>query len=131
MNIVDGIVIIALISSLIRGYQTGFVRQLGSTVGFVVGLFLSVTIGQWASTFVSNATSKMLLSTIILIVVTFGLMILGEYVGLKLKTRIPVGKFIDHIDNGAGTLIAVITFVIGLWFATAFISLLPSPFSLR
>lgn len=126
MNIVDIVVVIALISSVIRGYQIGFVRQLGSTIGFVVGLLASVPLGQWASTFVSDSTSKMLLSTVILIIVTFGLMILGEYAGLKLKTRIPVGKFIDHIDNSAGTLMATITLAIGLWFMTAFISLLPS-----
>jgi len=85
-----------------------------------------VPLGQWASSYVNDTTTKMLLSTIILIIVTFGLMMLGEYVGLKLKTRIPVGKFIDRIDNGAGTFMAIITFAIGLWFATAFLSLLPS-----
>lgn len=126
MNIVDLLVIIALLSSTLRGRQIGFVRQFGSTVGFVVGLVGSVPIGKWAASFASDPTTKMLISTLTLVVVSFGLMVIGEYIGLRLKSRLSAGKLFDHIDNSLGSIMAVITCVIGLWFATAFVSLLPA-----
>lgn len=125
MNIIDVVVIIALLSSVLRGRQTGFVRQLGSTIGFIVGLMSSVPIGQWVSSFANDPTTKMLLSTMTFIVVSFGLMILGEYIGIRLKTQMPIDKLVDKTDNAAGSIMAIITFAIGLWFATAFVSLLP------
>lgn len=126
MNIIDVVVVIALITTIWRGRQTGFVRQLGSTIGFIVGLISSVPIGQWASSFATDPITKMLLSTLTFIVVSFGLMIFGEFLGLRLKTLMPVNRLVDRIDNAAGSVMAIITFVIGLWFATAFVSLLPA-----
>lgn len=126
MNIVDIIVILALISSLFRGSQIGLVRQLGSTVGFITGLMLSIPLGQWVAGLGSDdPTLKMLLSTLTLIIVSFSLMSIGEFVGLRLKTRMTTGKIVDHIDNATGSAMAALTFGLGLWFATAFISLLP------
>ncbi len=125
MNIVDAVVIIALISSVVRGQQIGLVRQLGSTLGFVAGLMLSISLSQWVASFASDAMLKMLLSTLTLIIVSFSMMLFGEYIGLKLKTRMPVDKVIDYIDNVAGSAMAIATLFLGLWFATAFISLLP------
>lgn len=125
MNVVDIVIIIALISSMLRGRQIGLVRQLGSTLGFVAGLFVSIPLGQWVASFADDAMLKMLLSTLTLIIVSFSMMLFGEYIGLRLKTHMPVGKLIDHIDNAGGSVMAVATFFLGLWFATAFISLLP------
>lgn len=126
MNIIDVVVVIALITTIWRGRQTGFVRQLGSTIGFIIGLISSVPLGQWASSFATDPITKMLLSTLTFIVVSFGLMIVGEFLGLRLKTLMPVNRLADRIDNAAGSVMAIITFVIGLWFATAFVSLLPA-----
>ncbi len=125
MNVLDVIVVIALISSILRGQQIGLVRQLGSTVGFITGLVMSVPLGQWIASFTSDASLKMLLSTLTLIVLSFGMMMLGEFVGLRLKTHMTVGKLVDHIDNVVGSVMAFATFIVGLWLATAFISLLP------
>lgn len=126
MNIIDVLVIVALISSILRGKQIGFVRQLGSTVGFIIGLVSSVPIGNWASSFANDSITKMFISTGTLLVVSFGLTVIGEYIGLRLKTQMSVGKLVDHIDNSIGSLMAVATCIIGLWFMTAFVSLLPA-----
>lgn len=124
MNVIDVVVAIALIGAVIRGYQVGLVRQLGSTIGFVTGLFASIPLGQWTSSLVSEQLEKTIVSTVTLIVVSLTFMTIGEYVGLRLKVHMTIGKLVDRADSIIGAGMAIVTFIIGIWFATAFISLL-------
>lgn len=86
---------------------------------------LSIPLGEWVASFGDEAMLKMLLSTLTLIIFSFSMMMFGEFIGLKLKTHMSVGKLLDHIDNTVGSVMAVATFLLGLWFGTAFVSLLP------
>ena len=40
MNLVDLLIILFAIGSLVRGYHIGLTRQAGSTLGFIIGLFV-------------------------------------------------------------------------------------------
>jgi uncharacterized membrane protein required for colicin V production len=46
MDWLDLIIIILLIAAVMRGLQLGLVRQFGSTVGFIGGLFLGAFAGD-------------------------------------------------------------------------------------
>ncbi len=128
MHIVDLLIILIVVSSLFRGYQVGFVRQVLSTAGFVAGLFL----GSWASNFLFShiklAASKSLVSLLIILIVSFGLMTIGEVLGARLQTRYKKHTFAHNIDSIFGSAASVATLVIGLWLAAALLLLAPAGF---
>ena len=126
MNIVDALVVFAVISTFLRGHQIGLVKQAGSTIGFVAGLFLSVSLGAKAHLISNDATTKVMFSMLLLFILSFGLMLLGEHIGSRLKTHIAKRKIVNFIDNYIGSIIAVATLALGLWLMTALIALLPA-----
>lgn len=126
MNVVDFVVLALLIMSLVRGYQIGVVRQLGSTLGFVSGVLLSVPLGTWLSGFARDDTLQTLISTSVLLFLSFGLMTIGEYVGMRLKLVILKGRILNRFDNIIGILLGGLTLLLGLWVGIALTALLPA-----
>jgi len=126
MNFVDIIIILGAISTAIRGYSTGFTRQLGSGIGFVTGIFLSLPISPLAAKLVEGSASRAVMAAVVTIIISFGMMMFGEWLGLRLKLIIMGGKILNHIDNSGGSVLSIITFGIALWFGVALVSLLPN-----
>ncbi len=126
MNVVDFIVLLLLIMSLVRGYQIGVVRQLGSTLGFATGVLLSVPIGTWLSGYARDDTLQTLITTSILLLLSFGLMTVGEYMGMRLKLVILKGRILNRFDNTLGIMLGGLTLLLGLWVGIALTALLPT-----
>lgn len=128
MNIVDVVIILVAIASVARGYRIGLARQAGSTLGFVVGLF----IGSWTANLIidhlEGPTSKSLVSVLIVLGISFLFMTLGELVGIALKRKL-VDKPVDKVDGSLGSVMAVVTVLFAAWLIGSILVLAPtSPF---
>jgi len=126
MNIIDVIILLAAVSTIFRGYSTGFTRQLGSAIGFVTGIFLSLPISPMVAKLVTGSASRSVLAAVVTIIISFSMMMFGEWLGLRLKLVIMGGKILNRIDNAGGSVLSVITFVLALWFGVALVALLPN-----
>jgi S1-C subfamily serine protease len=125
MNIIDVLIVIFALASLARGFRIGLVRQAGSTIGFIFGLF----VGSWASLFLvdlfSSSITKSLVSLLTVLMGGFLFMALGEMAGVWLKLRLHVYKPLDEVDGGLGSVMAAITVVFAVWLGAAILVLGP------
>jgi len=125
MNLVDVFIILFAIGSLARGYRIGFSRQLGSTVGFVIGLF----IGSWISSLIvsheSSSVSKSLTSLLLVLLGGFIFMTIGEIFGIRMKEKLMRLHSLDVVDEGFGSVMAVITTLFAIWLGASILVLGP------
>ncbi len=124
VSVVDFIIVVLLVGSLLRGYQIGFLRQLGSTVAFIIGLYPGSLLSSWVMTQVSGP-SKPLAGLAVLLVVSFICMTIGEVFATKLKFSIRNSLF-QRLDNTLGSVISVVTLLFGIWLASALFQLAPA-----
>lgn len=124
--LIDVMIILVLFSALIRGREIGFVRQLLSTGGFFAGLFL----GAFLQPHVTSHTSSDISRTLLTLCCTIGLalvgMTIGEYIGVRIKTRVLLQP-INKVDNGLGSAISVVSLLVGVWLTAAIVYGLPLP----
>lgn len=126
MNIIDILILIGFASTLFRGYNTGFTRQLGSAVGFIIGLFLSLPLSPLVAKLLTDSASRSILAAVVTIIISFSMMMFGEWLGLRLKLIIMGGKLLNRIDCVGGSMLSLVTFTIALWFGVALVALLPN-----
>ena len=126
MNLVDLLIIIFAIGSLARGFHIGLVRQAGSTLGFVIGLFA----GSWLSSLIisheSSSVSKSLTSLLLVLLSGFIFMSLGELAGMRLKVKLTRFQSLDAFDGGLGSVMAVVTVLFAVWLGASILVLGPS-----
>jgi len=127
MNYIDIALIIIFIGALIRGAQIGFVRQILSTIGFFAGLFLGAWIGPHVVHFAHTASSRSWLT--LLLTLGFALIFLsaGEYIGIRLKSKLIHRLIIDKFDAVFGAIIGGVTLILLAWFVAAILVTLPFP----
>jgi S1-C subfamily serine protease len=125
MHIIDLLIIVFAISSIFRGYQIGFIRQAFSTIGFVAGLFIGSALGTVLASLTRDSATASIVSIGTLLVVSFGLMTLGEIVGVRVKVRWQA-RAIHQVDGVLGVGMSLATLVIALWLAAGLLLLAPS-----
>jgi len=123
--LVDALIVLFALSALYRGREIGFVRQLGSTAGFFVGLFL----GAWLEPHIVKLAHDPAGRSVVTIVTTLGcaliFLTLGEYLGIRIKRRVLM-KRVNRVDNGLGAVIGVISLLVSAWLMAAVLMTLPS-----
>lgn len=124
MNLVDVAAIILVALTAWRGFYIGFLSQVGSTIGFIGGMWLGLSLANLGATGGGNPNDKMLAGTLLLLALIFIGTIAGQAGGIWLKGKIHLKKMANHVDNWLGVGMALATALLGLWFATAFVSLL-------
>jgi len=122
--IIDIVIIILLISAIIRGKEIGFVQQAFSTIGFFGGLLIGALIEPFTVHFVHTQLSRSIVTLVTTLGMAFILLTVGEYVGMYLKHKVNHLK-IDKLDNILGSLISVISVLIGVWLGVAILRTLP------
>jgi len=124
--LIDIALVILLFSSLYRGYEIGFVRQLFATAGFFGGLFLGAWLQHYTLRFVHTNNSR----TLVALCTTLGsaiiLLSVGEVMGMHLKYKVMVRR-INAFDKWLGSGLAVVSLLISAWLMAAVISSLPAP----
>lgn len=126
MNLIDLIIILFLISSLFRGHEVGFVRQLFSTLGFFIGLLIGALIEPTTVSWAHTQTSRSLITLFTTLGMAFLFLSIGEYIGILLKNKLSL-KRIDSLDNGLGSALAVVSVLVAVWLSAAIIQSLPMP----
>lgn len=126
MNVIDVLILIIAVSTVFRGYSTGFTRQLGSAVGFVTGIFLSIPLSPLVARLAHDQAARSILAAVVTVIVSFSMMMFGEWLGLRLKLIIMGGKILNRVDNAGGSALSLVTLTLALWFGVALVSLLPN-----
>jgi len=124
--LVDGLVLIFAISSLLRGREIGFVRQVGSTAGFFGGLFLGAWLEPHTIGLAHSPNGRTLVTLLTTLGCALALMTIGEYLGIHLKRRL-VMKRVNTFDNGLGALVGAVSLLLSAWLIAAILGSLPFP----
>lgn len=125
MNWLDVAIVVFLIAAVIRGVQVGFIRQISSTFGFFLGLFLGALAEGELITLVSSPYSKALLALLIVLGCGCIGMAAGEYGGHVLKYKLRNQRIIDKIDKVLGAIIGIVTLVVAVWIGAAIFRSMP------
>jgi S1-C subfamily serine protease len=124
--LLDALIIIGGLSALYRGRDSGFVRQGCSAIGFFGGLML----GGWLQPHTVNLTQTTNARALLLVTTTLGCALIGltigEYVGLNLKRRF-MKRQLNHVDNGLGSVLGIVSLLISVWLLAAIATGLPAP----
>lgn len=126
MNYIDGLISLLLVVSLIRGYEIGFVRQLFSTVGFFLGLFLGTLIQPLTAGWVHTEASKSVVTLLTTLGAAFLVLSVGEYIGILLKAKLTIKK-INMADNVFGSGLALVSVLLAVWLSAAIALSTPLP----
>jgi hypothetical protein len=125
MNIIDVLIVLFALASLARGFRIGLVRQAGSTIGFIFGLF----VGSWMSIFfvdsLSSSVAKSIAGLLSVLAGGFLFMALGEMGGAWLKERLTLYKPFNEVDGGLGSAMAAVTVIFAVWLGTSILVLGP------
>lgn len=116
MNILDIFILLFLVSSLLRGYQIGMVRQAGSTLGFLAGLLLGSFLASRIVPHIADQLNRSLANLLIVLGISFILMAAGEMLGIRLKARL-LQRRINGVDGGLGSVMSAVTFLAAIWLA--------------
>jgi S1-C subfamily serine protease len=123
MHIVDFIIIVLCLGALLRGYQIGLLRQLSSTIAFLVGLYPGTLLSSMVMSHMSGP-SRPLAGLAVLLTVCFALMTVAELIAVRIKVAVR-NTYVQKLDDGAGAIMSVVTLLLGLWLASAIFSLAP------
>ena len=124
ISIVDIIILVLIVGSVFRGYQIGFIRQLSSTIGFIIGLYPGSVISSVAMSHI-DGPMKPLAGLSILLAVCFVFMTVGELIAVRVRHSLR-NKWLRDFDDLLGSFIAVVTLLLGVWLANALFQLAPS-----
>ena len=114
MNLVDLLIIIIVIFAIVRGVETGFVCQLGSLGGFLLGIILGSWIAPFATKFIINSTNRGLIALVIIFGLALGLGSLGELLGVKLN-RAAAERKLGPIDAALGAIFGATIMIFSTW----------------
>lgn len=122
--VVDVLIVLFLISSLARGREIGFIRQLFSAIGFFGGL----TIGIWLERHFIHLTDTTLSRAVLTLGLTLGsallLLSIGEYLGVLLKRKL-MQHSLNRADAVIGSVAGGLTVLIMIWLITPLLATLP------
>lgn len=128
MNLADILVLVFFITALLRGVELGLVRQAGSTLGLVGGLFIGAFIQGKVIHLVHTAGSKALLALVVILGTVTIFAVSGEYAGTALKLRLLKTKLpgLDRADRAIGSVVAGATMLLVVWLAASIFASAPS-----
>lgn len=124
MNLLDVIIVIFLISSLFRGREIGFVRQLCSTVGFFGGLWIGTLLAPHTVHLVHSQTSRSLITLLTTLGCALILLGIGEYIGILIKEKVRRWHA-DVVDRVLGSALAIASFLLVVWLSASILVALP------
>jgi S1-C subfamily serine protease len=126
MNYIDGIIILLLGITIVRGFELGFVRQLFSTAGFFLGLGLGILLEPATVRLVDSQAARSIVALITTLGGGFLFLTLGEYVGVLLKKKLTI-KHVNTLDNYLGTGLAFVSALVAIWLMAAIAQSTPLP----
>ncbi len=126
MNLIDVVIVLGALLSLVRGYEVGFVRQFFSTAGFFGGLWLGALLQKHTVLWAHSQSSKAVVTLTTTLGMALVFMMIGEYVGARVKQRIQPGK-LNRPDEVFGSALGLLSLLLLIWLGAAILAGYPSP----
>jgi len=122
--LLDLLIILLVAAAIYRGRDSGFLRQFWASAGFFAGLLIGRFLEPYIINLGQTVSERALLT--LLTIIGMGLLGLsvGEYIGLHFKHRMLAHR-LNKLDNGLGSLLAVITSVLSVWLLASLATSLP------
>ena len=116
MNLLDLIVLAAVVSAVIGGYRLGFLARASSWVGLALGLFIAVRELPAAIRLVDGSTpaSRLMVAAIVLVGGSLAGQALGLIVGSRIRSVLPLGP-LSLVDKGAGAAAGAVGVLAAFW----------------
>lgn len=116
MNLVDLLLVLAIIGAVSTGYRFGFAARVLAWTGALIGLGLAVVIAPMALRSLaqgSSAVTRLMIGLGIVLALTSTLSYVGEYIGLKARRVVHATAFgaIDRVAGGFAGGLSVLVFV--------------------
>ena len=117
MNLLDGIILVALAGAVIGGYRLGFLARVTSWIGLGLGLYVAARFLPSAVGLIgeSGSTNRLLLAAVVLVGGAFIGQALGIVAGSKLRMALPLGP-LRTADRGVGAFVGAIGVIVSVWF---------------
>jgi len=115
MDLLDLIIILICVGFAVSGYRQGFVVGVMSFIGFVGGLL----VGVWLVPKVMNHFQPSLVVSTISLCAVLALAVLGQVVATTIGGRVRrelTWRPIQAIDQGAGSVVSVVSVLLVTWF---------------
>jgi S1-C subfamily serine protease len=125
MSLVDVLIVLLAFGAVVRGYHIGFIRQAGSTLGFIVGLFAGSWLSNQLIVHLDTPLDKSLVSLLVVLTVSFGLMSLGELGSIWLKRRL-LHPLFNRLDGSFGSAMGALTTLVAVWLVGSILLLAPA-----
>lgn len=123
-NLADIIIIAILIFAIIRGLESGILRQALSAIGFFAGLLVGILLAPKLAVLGQDQLTRGLISLAVTLVPALVLSGGGELLGLKLA-HLAENHHFGPFDAVLGSVFQVATTLIAVWLVAAFLATLP------
>ena len=116
MNLLDIVVLAAIVSAALGGFRVGFLARVASWIGVGIGFFLALRLLPTVlQTFeLPTASGRLLVAVTVLIVGTFIGQAIGLVIGHRVRGVLPLGGA-RTVDRAVGGLAGALSIVVALW----------------
>ena len=118
MNVLDLVIVLALVGAAVGGYRLGFLARVTSWIGLVLGLYVGARVLPTAVRLAGDDASsslRLLVAAVVLIGGAFSGQALGIVGGSRLRTSLPVGP-VRTVDRAVGAFVGTVGVVVSVWF---------------
>ncbi|HSX53290.1 MAG TPA: MarP family serine protease [Patescibacteria group bacterium] len=114
MNFVDVLIILLLIGAIFRGMNSGLLRLMLSSVGFIIGLVLGFWIAKFTARYISGDTLRALYIVSLELILALSFSTLGEFVGIRLS-MLAKRFHLDRANRLLGSVFEVVFILLAVW----------------
>lgn len=116
MNLLDVVVIAAIVSAALGGFRVGFLARVASWIGVGIGFYTALRLlpTVLSSFELPTASGRLLVAVTVLIVGTFIGQAIGLVIGHRVRGVLPVGGA-RTADRAIGSVAGALSIVIALW----------------
>ncbi len=118
MNLLDLLILVAVVGAGVGGYRLGFLTRATSWIGLAIGLYAGARLLPTAVELIggnADTTSRLLVAVVVLIGGAFIGQALGLLAGSRLRKVLPTGPA-RTVDKGVGALLGTIGVLVAVWF---------------
>ncbi|HKA92801.1 MAG TPA: CvpA family protein, partial [Acidimicrobiia bacterium] len=120
MNVLDLIIVAAMIAAGFFGYRLGFVARVVSWAGLAVGVVLAVAFVDDVMGLLSTQASqtRLFVALLFFLVLATAGQALGYAAGLALRSRLPSTEGVHRSDRVGGAVVGVLGVLVAVWLLT-------------
>jgi S1-C subfamily serine protease len=117
MNVLDAVIVVAIVIAAIGGYRLGFVARALSWAGLTLALVVAIRLIPDLMTALAGATPRGRFVAVLAFVAGLGLLgqALGLAIGALAHNRLPLAKVVQRSDRIAGAAVGAIGVVVFVW----------------